>query len=147
VQSSAFKTILERLAADDDLASGWNAAGGPGVFEAMSASVAGNVDSKDVGNGNLSSSAMGAYADNTIAREARSVRPQTRLPISLAQLRTKLCADLSIGELRSLRRQFALDHHPDRLPAVERAAANSRLATANDLIDHAIKNFSDKSAA
>ena len=64
------------------------------------------------GYGGFSKSAMGAYVDNDVAREARWVRSQTRCPMSLTQSRDKLGAGLSIGELRSLRRQFAFDLHP-----------------------------------
>ena len=140
MQGITFKTILEQLEANGDLLSAWHAVHGVSGFDALAASVSWTADSKDAANGGVSGSAMGAYADNVITREARPVRPQTRRAMSLAQLREKLGSGLSIGELRSLRRRFAFEHHPDRLPANEREAANSRLAMANDLIDLAIQN-------
>ena len=89
---------------------------------------------------------MSAYADDDYVRAGKPVMAEAKRRSSLAQLREKLGHDLSIDELCSLRRKFAFEHHPDRLPASEYSSATSRLAIANDLIDLAIQNIGDKSA-
>ncbi|MCP4185160.1 MAG: hypothetical protein GY761_17925 [Hyphomicrobiales bacterium] len=151
MQGSAFKTILEQPEATGDPMSGWNPVDNLNQFEAMSASVFTSANSKTAGNGNLWTAAMSAYADNDNddddVEDSMPVISQTEPPSTLAQLREKLGHDLSIGELCSLRRKFAFEHHPDRLAPTERNQATSRLATANDLIDLAIQNIGHKSAA
>ena len=157
MQGNAFKTILEQLEANGDPMSGWNSAHGLNQFEAMTTSVFGAANSKNAGRGKLWTAAMSAYADDDYVRDDyvrydyvrddMPVIPQTEPPSTLAQLREKLGADLSIGELCSLRRKFAFEHHPDRLAATERNTATARLATANDLIDLAIRNIGEQSAA
>ncbi len=152
MQGSAFKTILEQPEATGDLMSGWNSADGLNQFEAMTTSVFGSAKSKDAERGKLWTAAMSAYADDDYVRDdyvedRMPVIPQTVPPSTLAQLREKLGANLSIGELRSLRRKFAFEHHPDRLAPTERNQATARLATANDLIDLAIQNIDQQSAA
>ena len=146
MQGNAFKTILEQLEAAGDPLSGYNPADSLNQFEAMSASVFGSANSKGAGNGRLWTAAIGAYADDDYVRDSTPVFSQAERPSSLAQLREKLGADLSIGELCRLRRKFAFEHHPDRLPANERHSATAKLAIANDLIDLAIQNTSQKSA-
>lgn len=146
MQGNVFKALLEQLEATGDPLPGCNPAHSLNQFEAMTASVFGLANSKDAGNGNWWTAAISAYADNDHVRDSMSVISQAERPASLAQLREKLGHDLSIGELCSLRRKFAFEHHPDRLPATERNSASSRLAIANDLIDLAIQNTGHKSA-
>jgi hypothetical protein len=147
VQGNAFKTILEQLEATGPPLPGCNPAHNLNDFAAMTASVFGPAKSKDAGNGNLWTAAIRAYADDDHVRDSMPVFSQAKRPSSLAQLREKLGHDLSIGELCSLRRKFAFEHHPDRLPAIERNSATSRLAIANDLIDLAIQNIGHKSVS
>lgn len=45
----------------------------------------------------------------------------------------------SARELRHIRREFARDNHPDRMPAAHRDRATRRMVIANGLIDQALK--------
>jgi hypothetical protein len=56
-----------------------------------------------------------------------------------AALRRSLRPGLGAGELKRLRRRFALALHPDRVPAEFRAEASDALARANAEIDRALK--------
>ena len=147
MQGVAFKDILEQLEANGDLFPGWKLADSLNRFEAMGASVFGSPNSQAAGNGNLWTAATSAYGDHDYVEDSMPVIPQAKRATSLAQLRKKLGHDLSIGELSSLRRKFAFENHPDRLPETERDTATSRLAIANDLIDLAIEKIGRKSAA
>jgi hypothetical protein len=51
----------------------------------------------------------------------------------------RLSPDLSIEDLRRLRRDFAIYNHPDRVSASERALATRRMSLVNALIDKALK--------
>ncbi|WP_102959386.1 hypothetical protein [Mangrovicella endophytica] len=46
--------------------------------------------------------------------------------------------ELKLRDLRRIRRTFAADNHPDRVPAEWREAANRRMTIANMMIDEAI---------
>lgn len=51
----------------------------------------------------------------------------------------RLSPELSIEDLRQLRRDFATYNHPDRVSASERALATRRMSLVNALIDKALK--------
>jgi hypothetical protein len=53
-----------------------------------------------------------------------------------------LHADLSLNELKKLRRTFARDNHPDRLDPSRREVATRRMTIANMLIDREIRQKS-----
>lgn len=59
---------------------------------------------------------------------------------SSAAIRTELglCSGMKRLELQRLRRSFAAENHPDRLPQEFRLAAEQRMKTANALIDRAM---------
>lgn len=50
-----------------------------------------------------------------------------------------LSPDLTIDELRKLRREFAVSNHPDRVDPAERQRATRRMSLVNVLIDKALK--------
>ena len=141
MQASIFKTILEYPEAADDLLSGRNSAERFTRFAAMAASVLASANSKPAEKSNVSMAAMNAYAEDEYVKQSKPVLPPVERPISLAQLREKLGTDLSIAELHRLRRKFAFQHHPDRLPKSQHHTATTQLATANALIDLAIGKF------
>jgi hypothetical protein len=69
------------------------------------------------------------------AREPRAERPQ---PVRRPQP-IKLRPGLAVRDLKRLRRQYALDNHPDRVPAEMREEAARVMAEANAAIDKALK--------
>lgn len=140
MQVNAFKALLDKLEASDDPRAVGNSAYSLNQFEALTASVFASPYSKNSGIGNWWTKAHSAYADNDDVGYSMPVLCQSARPTSLAQLTANLRQDLSIKELSRLRRQFASEHHPDRVPTAERNSASRRLAIANDLIDLAIQN-------
>jgi hypothetical protein len=50
-----------------------------------------------------------------------------------------LSPDLTVDELRKLRREFAVSNHPDRVDPAERQRATRRMSLVNVLIDKALK--------
>jgi len=66
-------------------------------------------------------------------REIEQRRAAEELERALARIDT-----LSIDELKSLRRRFALLHHPDRSGASQHQAS-SRMASVNSMIDKALQ--------
>lgn len=50
-----------------------------------------------------------------------------------------LSPDLTVDELRKLRREFAVSNHPDRVDPAERQSATRRMSLVNVLIDKALK--------
>jgi hypothetical protein len=50
-----------------------------------------------------------------------------------------LSPDLTVDELRRLRREFAVSNHPDRVDPAERQRATRRMSLVNVLIDKALK--------
>jgi hypothetical protein len=50
-----------------------------------------------------------------------------------------LSPDLTVDELRKLRREFAISNHPDRVDPAERQGATRRMSLVNVLIDKALK--------
>lgn len=69
------------------------------------------------------------------ARGPRAERPQ---PVKRPQP-IKLRPGLAVRDLKRLRRQYALDNHPDRVPAEMREEAARVMAEANAAIDKALK--------
>jgi len=144
MQSNAFKALLDKLEAGSDPQAVDNSAYSPNQFEVLTASVIALPYSKNAEIGNWWTKAYSAYADNDDIRDSTPVRYQSARPTSLAQLKADLKQDLSIKELSRLRRQFASEHHPDRLPTAEYNSASRRLAIANNLIDLAVQNVGRK---
>ena len=50
-----------------------------------------------------------------------------------------LSPDLTVDQLRRLRREFAVSNHPDRVEPSERHRATRRMSLVNVLIDKALK--------
>ena len=150
MQANAFKALLDKLEEGNDPRAIDNFAYSLNRFEALAASIISLPYSKNAGIGNWWTKAHSAYADNDNdndndnAGDSLPVRCQSARLTSLAQLKANLRQDLSIKEFSRLRRQFASEHHPDRVPTAERNSASRRLAIANDLIDLAIQNASRK---
>jgi len=67
-------------------------------------------------------------------RTPRAERPQPRRPQPI-----KLRPGLAVRDLKRLRRQYALDNHPDRVPVEMREEAAKVMAEANAAIDKALK--------
>ena len=51
----------------------------------------------------------------------------------------QLSPDLTIEDLKRLRREFAAENHPDRVDAAEKRSATRRMTLVNVLIDKALK--------
>jgi hypothetical protein len=51
----------------------------------------------------------------------------------------QLSPNLTVEDLRRLRREFAIDNHPDRVGPAERRHATRRMSLVNVLIDKALK--------
>jgi hypothetical protein len=74
-----------------------------------------------------------------------SEEPASRAPERARELdrflaeELRLSPDLSVEELRRLRREFAIYNHPDRVTASERELATRRMALVNVLIDRALR--------
>jgi hypothetical protein len=58
-----------------------------------------------------------------------------------------LSPDLTVDELRKLRREFAVSNHPDRVDPAERQRATRRMSLVNVLIDKALKEKMSESAS
>lgn len=58
-----------------------------------------------------------------------------------------LSPDLSTEDLKRLRREFAIYNHPDRVSSAERERATRRMTLVNVLIDKALKERKDGTAA
>lgn len=78
----------------------------------------------------------GLYAHDLKVDEATSHVPADN-QVSVADL-LRLAPDLSQEDLHRLRREFALAHHPDRVPPSLREQSTRRMAEANILIDEAL---------
>jgi hypothetical protein len=63
------------------------------------------------------------------------IAPETSLDPNKILLELGLGSRVSEADVASLRREFALRNHPDRVPAELRALATQRMMIANDLID------------
>ena len=75
-------------------------------------------------------------------KAASKVAPQAAAPKSEDETIAEelgLRADLGIGELRRIRRDFAKKNHPDRFEAAQRIGAARRMTIANSLIDAHLK--------
>ncbi len=64
-------------------------------------------------------------------------KPRAILPLTLAP-------GLGAEEIRRLRRQYALDNHPDRVPAEDREEASRAMAQANAEFDRALKRAQER---
>lgn len=146
MQTNAFKALLDKLEESDDQRAAGNSAFSLNQFDALTASVITLPYSKNAGIGNWWTKAHSAYADNKNIGDNKPVLSKPARLTTLAQLKAKLKQDLSFKELNRLRRQFASEHHPDRVPTDERNSASRRLAIANDLIDLAVRKASRKIA-
>lgn len=58
-----------------------------------------------------------------------------------------LSPDLTVDELRKLRREFAVSNHPDRVDPAERQRATRRMSLVNVLIDKALKEKMSESVS
>lgn len=67
-------------------------------------------------------------------RQAIARRMQNQSPDEIGR-ELALRPGLKRAEIQRLRRRFAADNHPDRLPEEFRAAAEQRMKTANALLD------------
>lgn len=67
-------------------------------------------------------------------RQAIARRMQNQSPDAIGR-ELALRPGLKRAEIQRLRRRFAADNHPDRLPEEFRAAAEQRMKTANALLD------------
>lgn len=84
-----------------------------------------------VGSGSLAA-AYAVEVDPALAREAVD-------PFAAARkIEKALTRDLSVAELTRLRRRFAAQHHPDRVPPELRPAAQVAMADINARIDQAL---------
>lgn len=63
------------------------------------------------------------------------IEPETSLDPNKILLELGLGSGVPEADVASLRREFALRNHPDRVPAELRALATQRMMIANDLID------------
>jgi hypothetical protein len=72
-------------------------------------------------------------------REMRELakRMESQSPASIRR-ELNLRPEMKRAELQSLRRRFAAQNHPDRLPQEFRPAAEQRMKTANALLDSAM---------
>lgn len=55
----------------------------------------------------------------------------------------RLTSDLTADDLNRIRREFALQNHPDRVTPARRELATRRMTIANALIDEALKQKRD----
>ncbi len=69
----------------------------------------------------------------TLAAKKRQTGP----PVTLAP-------GLEVEEIRRQRRQYALDHHPDRVPADQREEASRAMAQANAEFDRALERARER---
>lgn len=79
---------------------------------------------------------------NRIYDRAASASPAPRLPPSEYELvvaELGITEDLSADDLHRVRRRFARENHPDRVPPSRRDRATLRMSIANMLIDQALK--------
>ncbi|MEJ5080438.1 MULTISPECIES: hypothetical protein [unclassified Ochrobactrum] len=76
---------------------------------------------------------------DTFNREMRELakRMESQSPSSI-RVELGLHAGMKRSELQRLRRSFAAENHPDRLPQEFRLAAEQRMKTANALLDSAM---------
>ena len=74
--------------------------------------------------------------------EAAAAAPASRIPRTIAPL--TLPPGLGAEEIRRLRRQYALDNHPDRVPAEDREEASRAMAQANAEFDRALKRARER---
>ena len=78
-------------------------------------------------------------AEDKLDREMRELakRMESQSPASIRS-ELNLRPDMKRAELQRLRRRFAAQNHPDRLPQEFRLAAEQRMKTANALLDSAM---------
>jgi hypothetical protein len=85
-------------------------------------------------------SLVAAYRANAAAaskRETPTPLPSPRQ--AAAELVRKLKSGLTAAELGRLRRRFALENHPDRVPSALREEAAEAMALVNAQVDRALK--------
>lgn len=77
--------------------------------------------------------------EDKLDREMRELakRMESQSPASIRR-ELNLRPEMKRAELQSLRRSFAAQNHPDRLPQEFRPAAEQRMKTANALLDSAM---------
>ena len=74
--------------------------------------------------------------------EKRKEPPRPKLSEAEAVARElRLHQARTLGDLRRIRRKFALRNHPDRVPQINREEATRRMTIANALIDGAMQNL------
>ena len=73
------------------------------------------------------------------ATKSRREPPRRKSDKETVAEELRLHAGLTRGDLRRIRRDFALRNHPDRVPPWCRDEANQRMTIANTLIDRALK--------
>jgi hypothetical protein len=79
----------------------------------------------------------GVYADNQQTERATPVPSQDETA-DFAKMSAQIAAAGNVGQLRNLRRAFALAAHPDRVPPQRRAEAERLMAKVNAAIDSAM---------